>query len=378
MVPDLKGDAVIDFDEVIDEMAGGGGSVAGIGRQIILSPVAGDVRASWHRRSIGVKPAEGWKQGRVYHLEILPGITDLRRNVMKKGATVIFSTGPALPHAAISGLALQWVEQRALARALIRAAPLPDTVAYVTLADSSGAFRLSDVPPGRYRVFAIQDQNGNRQLDPSEAFDSATVTVDTSVSVALWTFPHDTVGPRLRSVDPMDSVALRLTFSAPLDPHRPLDTAHVRLFALPDTTPLPLAGVWRAAQFDSLQAKAHAVADSLRRANDTTARPGAPPAAALRAPAAGRAPAAPSMSDTASARADTSRIRQLLRERPVPTDRSVARATRLLAPGHHFLVRVRGATNLNGKAGDSQAAVAIPVPKPQPDSTRMKPGARPP
>ena len=32
----------------------------------------------------------------------------------------------------------------------------------------------------------------------------------------------------------------------------------------------------------------------------------------------------------------------------------------------------------NGKAADSQAAVAIPVPKPQPDTTRMKPGARPP
>src|SRR2546427_287802 len=349
VVRDLSGAAVIQFDEVIDEMVGGAaagaGPVGGSGRQVILSPVAGDVDVSWHRKSIHVKPSEGWKPGRVYHLEVLPGIVDLSRNATKQGALVVFSTGPALPHAAISGTALQWVEERALGRAVVRAARLPDTVAYVTLADSAGGFALRDVPSGRYRVLAIQDQNSNRQLDPREAFDSATVTVDTSARVALWAFPHDTVGPRLRSVDPMDSVALRLTFPAPLDPHRPLDTAHVRLFALPDTTPLPLAGVWSAAQFDSLQAKARAVADSLRRAKDTTAAGAPPVAAAQRAPAAGRAPVAPSMSDTGSAHADTSRVRQLLRQRPVPTDRFVARAARRLATGHTFLVRVRGATN---------------------------------
>src|SRR3989442_4426536 len=48
----------------------------------------------------------------------------------------------------------------------------PDTVAYVTLADSSGTFRLSDVPPGRYRVFAIQDQNGNRSEEHTSELQS--------------------------------------------------------------------------------------------------------------------------------------------------------------------------------------------------------------
>ncbi len=88
---DLKGDAVIQFDEVIDEMPqtsgggggggpGGGGGVAapvtGLARQIVLSPVAGDVRVSWHRSAIHVKPSEGWKPNRVYHLELLPGIVE--------------------------------------------------------------------------------------------------------------------------------------------------------------------------------------------------------------------------------------------------------------------------------------------------------------
>ena len=154
VLPALKGDAVIEFDEVIDEMPGsrGGGAAAitGLAHQIVLSPVAGEVRVSWHRSAIHVKPAEGWKPNRVYHLELLPGIVDLRRNIMKKGATVIFSTGAPLPHAALAGTALQWVEQRVLTGGVIRAAPLPDTVAYVTLTDSAGDFHLSDIPPGRY------------------------------------------------------------------------------------------------------------------------------------------------------------------------------------------------------------------------------------
>ncbi|HEU5322143.1 MAG TPA: Ig-like domain-containing protein, partial [Methylomirabilota bacterium] len=280
VVPDWDGPVVLQFDEVIDEMAGGGGggggaggapALTGLARQVVLSPVAGEVKASWHRSSIHVKPAEGWKPNRVYRLELLPGVVDLRRNATKQGALIIFSTGPALPHATLTGSVLAWVEQRVLAQAVIRAAPLPDTVAYVTLADSAGDFRLSDIPPGRYLVWAIQDQNSNRRLDRREAFDTTTVAVDSTAGAVLWTFVHDTAGPRVQAVEPVDSVAFRVGFSQPLDPRRPLDTARVRVYALPDTTPVGVRALFTPAQYDSIQARARAAADSLRRAADTTA-----------------------------------------------------------------------------------------------------------
>src|SRR5207247_254203 len=359
VVPGWKGDAVIEFDEVIDEMpgsrggggGGGGGAapVTGLARQIVLSPVAGDVRVSWHRSAIHVKPAEGWKPNRVYHLELLSGIVDLRRNVMKKGTTVIFSTGAPLPHAALAGTALQWVEQRALAGAVIRAAPLPDTVAYVTVADSAGDFHLTDIPRRRYRVWAIQDQNSNRQLDRREPFDSTTVAIDSSGSAVLWVFAHDTVGPRIRSVDPVDSLACRIQFTAPLDPRRPLDAAQVRLYALPDTTPVEVRALFTSAQYDSLQAKARAAADSLRRAKDTTAHGGAPAPAAPRAPA----PRAPSARATAAVHGDTTPLRRPLKQPPGPSDPVVLHAARPLAPGTKYLIRFHGATNLNGAAADA-------------------------
>ena len=76
---------MVQFDEVIDEAAGGssaGGAITGLAARIVLSPVNGEVKVSWHRDAIHVNPAEGWKRNRVYHLEVLPGpdgLTLLRR-----------------------------------------------------------------------------------------------------------------------------------------------------------------------------------------------------------------------------------------------------------------------------------------------------------
>jgi hypothetical protein len=387
IVKGWKGDAVIRFDEVIDEMGGtgtGGLGLSGLERQVVLSPVVGAVNVSWKRSALHVKPAEGWKAGRVYHLQVLPGITDLSRNVMKEGRTVIFSTGPALPSATLSGTVLQWVEQRVLAKAVIRAALLPDTAEYVVLADSTGAFSLSGIPAGRYRVYAIADQNGNRTLDLREPFDSQTVAVDSSAQTLLWAFVHDTVAPRFQAADPTDSTTFRLLFSQPLDPARALDTTRVHLFLLPDTSAVPLVRVWTAAGYDSVQTRERAVADSLKRARDTTARAGARPDTAGRAAAlavaqarAARGGAAARSSADSAVRLDTARIRGLLRQRPVPTERWVARAAQRLTPGAKYLVRVRGATNLSGAAttADEQTVLVVPLPKTAPpaDSTRAAP-----
>ena len=390
--PDLRGDAIIAFDEVIEEMPGTrgvAGAITGLAQKIVLSPVGGNVKVSWHRTAIHVAPEEGWKPHRVYHLQLLPGISDLRHNIMKSGAMVVFSTGPALPTAALSGTTLLWVEQRLLPQAVIRAAPVPDTVAYVTLSDSAGDFRLPAIPPGRYRVWAIQDQNNNRHQDRREAFDTVTVTVDSSAQLLLWPFVHDTIGPRVRAVDPVDSVTLRIAFSTPLDPRRAPDTAAVRVFALPDTTPVAVRALFTPARFDSIQARARAVADSLRRLRDSTtrkdttarrdtlARAGAPPP--QRPPAVAGAAGAPARRDTSAAKIDTARVRQLLSRRLVPYDRLVVQTVPVLTPGAKYLVRVRGATNLSGVAADGQGVLVVPIPKPVArDTTKARLPPRPP
>jgi hypothetical protein len=385
VVPRLDGAAVVKFDEVIEEMAGAGGGIGsdGLARYVLLSPVRGDVKVSWARSEIHVRPREGWKQGRVYRLELRPGIADLRRNVLKEGKVILFSTGPAIPNAQLSGTVVQWVEQRPGPEALVLAQLLPDTIAYKTTADSTGAFRLDGIPPGRYKVYGVIDQNRNGVRDRREAFDTAFVTVDATVETVLWAFVHDTVGPRVRSAEFVDSITARVTFNQALDPSSALDTARVHVLALPDTTPVAVRTVMSAVAYDSLAARERAAADSSRRAaadtgaradtsraaRDTTrrpvpARPGAPPPTRI---AVGPPP---------TAEGDTTALRTLLRRRPVPADRVVLRFVSPLRPGSKYLVRVRGARNLSGAAADGQAVIAVPVP-PQAPRDSTAPPARP-
>jgi Bacterial Ig-like domain len=353
VLPGLRHDAVIQFDGVIEEQSGGsslgGGSAGGLAARVLLSPTRGPVKVSWHRSSIHVKPKEGWQPGRVYRLQLLPGITDLRHNVMKTGRLVMFSTGPALPHGSLAGLAVQWVEQRPLVGGLIQAVLTPDTIAYLALTDSSGGYRLDGLPPGRYVVYAVADQNGNRLRDRREAYDSATVTLDSAATAVLWTFAHDTIGPRLRDAEPYDSISARLTFSEALDPRWPLDSLQVRAVLLPDSTPVGVAGLFRQARYDSLLARERAAAETARAGPDTTPRDTTP-------------------RDTTSRRptppADTSSIRLVLQQRPVPFDKLVVRFDTLLAPGEKYVVEVRGARNLNGARADGHAVLVVPKPKP--------------
>jgi hypothetical protein len=388
VLPTLSGDAVIQFDEVIDEMAQGSGPslpngpIGGLGKQIVLSPVAGPVSVSWHRSSIHVKPKEGWKPGRVYHLQLLPGVIDLHKNILKRGKTIIFSTGPEIPTASLRGITLSWVDQHTLTQGLVRAVLKPDTVAYVTYSDSTGRFRFDGIPPGQYVVYAVNDQNNNRLRDYREAWDSVNVTVDSSSAVpaVLWTFVHDTVGPHIKQSDPVDSTTIRLTFTQPLATGRLPDTATVHLYELPDTTPVPLSAVLLPAVNDSLVARARAAADSARRAADTThqavdttrkknaardttsVRRANPPAQGGGHP--GAAPTAPD-----------SAVIKLLASRPIPTDKLVLRTTVPLKPATKYFLRVLGATNLSGAHADAIAVITVPVPKKVPVDS-AKAGAR--
>ena len=377
VVPNFNDDITIQFDETIEEQAtggsrgaGGGEGVGGLGQQILLSPVSGRVNVDWHRSRITVKPKEGWKR-RVYRLEILPGFYDLRRNRFDSSATVLFSRGPAIGHARIGGIALKWVEQSILLRALIEAVPLPDSVGYLTMADSGGQFNIENLQPGQYIVYATADANNDRRRGLREAYDSVEVTVDSSANVALYTFPHDTVPPRPRAATFVDSITIRVEFSQPLDPTKSLDTTNLRVLELPDSTPVKVARILTQRQFDSLTSAARAKADSEAAAKrdtlprDTTRVPPPTPR-----PTAGR----PDGRTAPRQRVDTALVRQLLARRPVPSDKLVINVAQPMKPDTRYAVQIQGATNLIGKQGEGIVSFTVPKPTPrdstQTDSTR--------
>ena len=209
--------------------------------------------------------------------------------------------------------------------------------------------------------------NTNRRREVREHYDSALDTIDSISNVALFAFVHDTVGPRPREVAALDSVSVRLDFSQPLGGSL-LDSAHLRVLELPDSTPVPVAAVLTKGEYDSLAAA--------QRVKRDTADTGAVERLAPPAPLPEAAAVPPRPGARVPVRVDTALVRRLLAERTVPTDRIVLRFARALKPETRYLIRVRGATNLNGATADGQIVLLVPKAAAA-DTTRRGP-ARPP
>jgi len=351
--------AEIDFDEVISEQITG--SQRDIQNAVILSPVTGKVTVDWRRTRLTIEPKGGFQPGRIYRLELLPVISDLRQNRMKRGTVVVFSTGPAIPAATLRGTVVDWPGNHAAPAALVEAVLLPDSLPYRSLADSSGNFTMTAMPAGEYLVYGVLDQNGNRRRDPREAFDTARVTLHDSAAVELYAFIHDTLGPRLKTVDFVDSLTLRLTFDRPLDPSQAPDTSMVHIAPAGDSTQLlAISRVLTPASFDSLTKAAAAARDTAPRRPP----PGgaAAPAAAARAP--GR-PAPPPLAGRNAARPDTTLAMRMLVRRPPPADARIVRLAAPLQAGSRYQVDFSGWRSLTGVEGHGRHGLLVPRPAPR-------------
>ena len=362
--PDWRQNAEFRFDEIISE---GGSPNQGLGtgdleKLILLSPTEGIPVVRWKRDRITVRPREGWKPNRVYRLELLPGITDLRRNRLDTTEVLTFSTGGPVPTDTLGGLVIDWVAGRPARVALVELVLSPDSLIYRTLTDSTGRFSLGPLPRGDYEVYAAIDQNHNLRRERRENYDSAAVPSGTLTVAPLWMIPRDTLGPRIQGIVPDDSLSATITFSGPLDPSQNLDSLDVRLLLQQDSVAVPFRSLLPKAVDDSLQKLARAAADSLKAAADTTkrdtlpAKPVRPPVPA--SPGRGR-PAAPAAVEDPVADS-------IIASRPKLYDRMVLRVDRAFVPETKYLVTISGIRSAAGVAGNPKAVLAIPKPKPVP------------
>ncbi|MFI5208663.1 MAG: Ig-like domain-containing protein, partial [Gemmatimonadales bacterium] len=376
-------EATIIFDKVVDERIVG--TTTDFKYAVILSPDAGATRVSWRRDRLTVRPRNGFKPGRVYRVELLPVVTDLRKNRLRIGKVIVFSTGPEIPSARVQGSIVDWVGGKPVPRALVEALLLPDSLSYRTLADSSGGFTLGPLPPGHYVVYGVMDTNGDRRRGAREAFDSSDVALDTAATLELFAFVHDSSAPRLRQVEGVDSLTLRLTFDRPLDPSVALDTSDVKVAPLADSTAsLPLVGIYTPKQLDSLNAALRAVRaardsaaaaarqDSLAAARraDTSAARRNPPSSALRpTPVAPPAQIAPGrITPAARSPLDSTRAEKMLARRPPPSDTRLVRLVTPLEIETRYVIHVFGVTSLTRHHANVRAQYRPPRPPPPPPS----------
>jgi len=339
------------FDETINDRGSGAQELDNF---FLVSPSDGNPHVSWHRSRIEVRPREGFRDNTAYTVTLLPGLSDLRGNTSRSGASVVFSTGPSIPADKIAGRVFDWAAERPAARALVQAVT-PDSVLYLAQSDSVGRFTVGPLPPGSYLVRAIIDANGNRALDRSEQFDTARVIVPQAAALELLTIVRDTLPPRVSSVTSLDSVSLRVTFDRYLDPNQPPPPSAFRLVGT-DSAVVPIVAVLtpRAEQAES-QTRQQAVADSLRRVDSLAGKP-LPPRITIAEALARR----PGQGPTPSV--------------PPPYTALLLRTARPLAPNATYRLSVSEARGLSGRAQGSERTFTTPRPAPaRADSTRGAP-----
>jgi hypothetical protein len=343
--------AEFQFDEVVSE--GGtpnrGEGTGGLERLVILSPSNRVPEVRWRRNRISVRPREGWRPNRVYRVELLPGVTDLRSNRSAEGAVLTFSTGAARPQTTLEGQVVDWSTSRPAAKALVIASLLPDSLRYRGVADSSGRFSLGPLPQGDYIVSGVLDQNTDHRQDPREAHGTARVARGQTAVGELWAFVHDTSAPRIQTVAVEDSVKATVTFSQKLDPRQRLSGRDVSLRLLPDSTPVAVSSLLPQPVDDSIHGTPSPAEDST--AGVDTSRAGRRVAPGARGQAA----------------------REPKPSRPPLYDRLVLRVPKPWAPGSRLALEVRGVKNVTGVAGNAVGVVAVPEkPKVEPtDSMKV-------
>ena len=350
----FKGEAEFQFDEVVSE--GGslnrGEGTGGLEKLVILSPSNRVPEVRWRRNRITVRPQEGWRPNRVYRIELLPGVTDLRSNRTEEGTVLTFSTGAPRPQATLEGQVLDWSTSRPVPDALVVASLLPDSLPYRGVADSSGRFSLGPLPQGEYIVSGVLDQNGDHRQDPREAYATSRLARGKTSVGELWAFVHDTLSPRIQTVTVDDSLKASVTFTQKLDPRQRLAPKDVTLRLLPDSTPVPVSSLLPQPLDDSVNATARAARDSAAARDSVAGRDTT--AAGRRVGPGPRGRAAPEGPKPS---------------RPPLFDRLVLRVPKPWAPGSRLVLEVRGVKNVTGVAGDAVGVVAVPeAPKPEPQA----------
>jgi len=324
----------------------------------------------WRRDRIVVRPREGWVAGRVYRVELLPGLSDLRNNRTDSGSVVTFTTGAPVPNLTLRGRVVDWNSRRPQPGAVLEAVLLPDSLSYRAIADSLGQFRLGPLPAGEYLVYGGLDQNRNVRIESREPFDTLRMgTAGDSVG-DFWAFRHDSTGPRIQTVTERDSIAISVTFTQSLDPRQPFSPRQVRVLRLPDSLPVRVLGVYPATVYDSLfraQPPPPATrADSLR-ADSVRILAARRDSLAADSLARARARELEQAADDARrgiVRRSTAEQRQrqldVITDRPALFDRIVIRLDTLLVPGGRYVVETTGIANPNGATTTALLVLVVP------------------
>ncbi len=128
----------------------------------------------WSGRTLTLVLADTLRTDQTYRLVVSSGARDRHGNTLRDARAIVFTTAATFPPGAIEGK-IEAVGFGAPGTALwcYRDGRAPDSTARdfdaIGVADAEGRFRIGGLPaPGRFRLWAFADLNGNRSFEPEK------------------------------------------------------------------------------------------------------------------------------------------------------------------------------------------------------------------
>ncbi len=216
----------IGFSEAMDRRS--------VERAVFISPrFSREPDFRWHGQELEVRPSEDLRPDRTYLITVGAESADEARNRMVESYSFAFATGLTLNRGEIVGRVFSPLEGPS-GQTYVWAYELPegegpdpasDPPAYVTQPGAGGDYRFPRLGPGRYRIFAFEDRNGNQAYTPGTdplavppaelplLKDADRVRLG-SLKMAL----RDTIPPRFLSGRTPDGRHFLLRFDEPVSP----------------------------------------------------------------------------------------------------------------------------------------------------------------
>lgn len=205
---------------------------------VLVSPETGEVNVDRDGNVLEVTVEGGWQASRVYRVTVLPGILDRHGNARTVPYELVFSTGAAILHNAMGGIATDRITGRPAVNARVEARSRADTsTVYTTVSDSAGFFALRALPAGNYTATVYADLNRNRTLDRTEARATREFTIGgtDTLTTELSLLGLDTTPARLLRAEIRDSLQVRFSFDDYMDGTAQLGNIFVNAWQLPDS-----------------------------------------------------------------------------------------------------------------------------------------------
>lgn len=189
-VPD-SGTARVPLDARLSLTFSEGMEPRSTGDAVALAPRVDIRQRRWNARTLSLVLEQPLRPRQTYTLVVGASARDRHGNPLAAGRTLVFSTADSFPAGLVEGT----IDARGFAAQgtmlWCYAWPkAPDSTARdfdaIGLADTDGHFRIPGLPvPGRYRLWAFADLNGNRSFEPDkDVLAPADTVLDLSAGVA--------------------------------------------------------------------------------------------------------------------------------------------------------------------------------------------------